>query len=169
MDGEKKMKNVVLVFFTFLFAIHLIYADPMDVGAEVFIKPLLVFVFSILFAIILETPVYWYFLRGKESNQKILLAGIGINAISVTLFWLLTIHFMSIKYNIRVLDDITFAFICEFAIFILEAFVLAHIFKLNLKKSLIVSFCANLLSAVVGSLLLSILFLLLSSVMFGYS
>jgi hypothetical protein len=104
----------------------------------------MIFLFAILIiTIIIEFLIYLLFI--KKQYKKLLIYSILINSFTNPLANL----FFSLNYNI---------FIIELFVFLIEVVLIKYLFNLRLKKSIIISFLANLISFLIGIILSFIIF-----------
>ena len=90
----------------------------------------------------IEIPVCWLFLKKQQKPQRIVLATLLANTITLPFVWFVFPFFIHGYWIALALSEI-FAFLSEAAIY-------AQAFRLKARQALLISFCANCPSFLIG-------------------
>ncbi|HON52323.1 MAG TPA: hypothetical protein P5243_01655 [Bacteroidales bacterium] len=108
------------------------------------------FLYALLFTIIIETSVIWILCKTTYktinlSNISILLSGFILSFATLPYVWFVFPYFIHQRF--------LYISVSEMFAFVTEAILLWSIFKVPIKHSFVLSFCANICSYIIGLLL----------------
>lgn len=105
------------------------------------------FLWALLLTLVVEVPIVFLILRFKYKNfhsENVIFSSILASALTLPYFWFIVPAFIS--------ERIVYILLGESVIVLIEAFLYYKLLKVKFTQALLISFIANLASALVGLL-----------------